>query len=502
VTGGTAVTLYSGGVIAISWGADGIVVVRAMGTEQRGPSEPGILRVSPRGGQPEVLVPIANDEYAMGRPEVVANGEVVLFTRLTRAAIGGNRWEESAQIVAQSIRSGERRVLLTGGSNAHYLPTGHLVYTVGGSLYAVRFDLARLAVVGSGTPVIEGVRRGLFPEAQYDVSETGSLIYLSGPVGTLDQIFDQNFVLAEVDRSGQVNLVKLAPGIFCCPRYSPDGRQVVIQLGPLQRPQIGILDLSGTEAIRPLTLSGSNWFPIWSPDGSRVTFQSDREGDLGLFWQRADGTGPAERLTTPEPGTAHEPDAWSPDGQTLLFDEVKDPGSRDNSTARSTFSLWTLSLRDRKVGRFGSIESHRPSNATFAPNGHWVAYSTGEGDASRVYVEPYPRSGDRHLVTTNEPARAPFWSPNGKELFYASDLDRFRTVTFSTQPAVTFGQRVLVPASGLIGANGEWFRRDYDLSPDGKRIIGTIAAQTTRDALAPTIQVVLNWAEELKTKVP
>jgi hypothetical protein len=230
VTGGTPVTLSPRGVSSISWGADGITFQPTMGTEQRGPSEPVVFRVSPNGGQPEVLVRIANDEYAAGA-ETVANGEVVLFTRIIRADTDGtNRFEQTAQIVAQSIRTGERHVLLTGASNPHYLPTGHLVYTVGGTLYAVRLDLARLAIVGNGTPVIEGVQRGIFGGSQYSISESGSLIYLPGPLGAYEQISNQLFVLTEVDRSGRITPLKLASGPYGYPRYSPDGRQVAVQL--------------------------------------------------------------------------------------------------------------------------------------------------------------------------------------------------------------------------------------------------------------------------------
>lgn len=158
--------------------------------------------------------------------------------------------------------------------------------------------------------------------------------------------------------------------------------------------------------------------------------------------------------------------------------------------------VWTLSLRDRKIERFGTVGSPWHISATFAPNGRWVAYAEGEGSASRVYAEPFPRTGDRFPVTND--ARSPFWSPDGRELFYyASGLDQLRAVTFSTQPTVTFGNAVQVPSGGLQGITPVNFRREYDLSPDGKRILGVIAAQATQQALAPTIQVVLNWQSAL-----
>jgi hypothetical protein len=122
----------------------------------------------------------------------------------------------------------------------------------------------------------------------------------------------------------------------------------------------------------------------------------------------------------------------------------------------------------------------------FAPNGRSVAYAKGEGSESRVYVEPFPYTGEQHVVPTNEPARSPFWSPEGTELFYESGLDSFHAVSFSTQPAVTFGNPIPVP-KGRVRDTAGYGPRPYDLSPDGQRILGIITAPTTREAIAPTI---------------
>lgn len=133
---------------------------------------------------------------------------------------------------------------------------------------------------------------------------------------------------------------------------------MAFQLDEGTQASIWIYELSGKTQPRRLTLGGGNRYPAWSGDGRRVTFQSDREGDGGIFWQLADGTGPVDRLTTPEAGTSHIPDAWSPNGETLLFEVSKD--SRD--------SLWSLSLRDRKVERIGSFEHGEAIDAVFSPD--------------------------------------------------------------------------------------------------------------------------------------
>ena len=114
-----------------------------------------------------------------------------------------------------------------------------------------------------------------------------------------------------------------------------------------------------------LTLEGRNRFPIWTADGQRVAFQSDREGDLGIFWQRADGSDAAQRLTKPDRALRHVPESWSPKGERFLFGVTKG----------SSVSLWTFSLRDKKATPFADVQSPNPVNATFSPDGRWVAYA-------------------------------------------------------------------------------------------------------------------------------
>jgi len=485
VNGGAAITLCAATApFGMSWGADGIVFGQGAG---------GILRVSPTGGQPEVLVKVKEDEVAHG-PQMLRNGEVVLFTLATGS--NEDRWD-TARIVAQSIRSGERRVVLSGGADARYLPTGHLVYAAGGTVFAVRFDTARLAVVGGATPVVEGVRRSIAPvatpaTAQFSVSTTGSLIYLPGPAQTTIS----QHVLAEVDRgTGHVVPLKLPPGSYLAPRYAMrNGTRVAFQVDEGKQQTIAIYDLSGTTTVRRLTLAGANRFPIWSADGQRITYQSDREGDLGIFWQRADGTGAVERLTKPELGTGHVPDAWSPDGQTLLFEAVKE----------GRFSLWTW-YANGKVEPFGTVQSSLAIDAAFSPDGHWVAYArdaAGQGLAgARVYVEPFPSTGAIYPVS-NGLAFSPLWPPGSKALLYDATPDSFSVVTFSTQPSVEFGNPATVAKSGLWRSSFAQ-PRPWDLSPDGTRILGLLEGTTPQQATsAPTIQVVLNWFEELKRLVP
>jgi Tol biopolymer transport system component len=123
--------------------------------------------------------------------------------------------------------------------------------------------------------------------------------------------------------------------------------------------------------MRRLTFGGRNRFPIWSSDGQHVAFQSDREGDLGIFWQRTDGTG-VERLTRADKDTSHVPESWSPNGEGFLF--------RVTKGSSNTVSMF--SLKKKEATRFGGIQTVTATNAEFSPDGRWVAYSASAGDQS------------------------------------------------------------------------------------------------------------------------
>ncbi len=214
--------------------------------------------------------------------------------------------------MVQSLDTGTRTTLVEGGSDARYLPsgfgspagdepeTGHLIYAVSGVLFARPFDLGRLAVTGNAVSVIEGVRRGAGAvgtgTAHFSVSDTGTLAYLPGPIASSSI---PNLQLAFADRSGALDVLEIPPGPYSVPRMSPDGRAIAFGRDDGRDVSIWLYDLSGAVLACRLTFGGQDRYPAWTADSHRVVFQSDREGDLALFWQRIDGTGTAERLTKP-----------------------------------------------------------------------------------------------------------------------------------------------------------------------------------------------------------
>ena len=383
----------------------------------------------------------------------------------------------------QSLETGVRKPLLEGGSDARYVSTGHIVYASGGTLFAVPFDLSRLAVTGGAVSVVEGVRREVGSAGMSFVfSQSGSLVYVPGPVGS----GQQDLVL--FDRKGGVEALNLPHGRYDFPRVSPDGKRIVFETTDGKEAVVSIYELSRASSVRRLTFGGNNRFPIWSADGSRVTFQSDRDGDPAVFWQPADG-GTADRLTTPEPGMSHTPESWSPDGEVLLFSATKDFVS----------SLWTFSLKDRKATPFGDVKgSALPTDAMFSPDGRWIAYQTGEvgmGEGE-TYVQPFPPTGAKHQIAHGG---RPLWSRDGKELFFVPAPGQFMAVTINASPTFTFTNPVSVPRGFGVAIPAS--PRTFDMMADG-RFVGVAPQQSQLGSGPAQIRVVLNWTEELKHLVP
>jgi serine/threonine-protein kinase len=413
---------------------------------------------------------------------MLPGAEAVMFT-LTTAE---RDWDQ-AQIVVQTLKSGARKTLIQGGSDARYLPTGHLAYFFGGTLLAVPFDPRRLEVSRGAVPILEGVTRdGYIGVAQFDFSSTGSLIYVPGRA--LVKSFQNT--LAIVDQKGGTESLKFPPAGYSFPRVSPDGKRVAYEMDGGKEAGVWISDLSGASAPRRLTFQGLNRCPVWSADGERIAYQSDREGDMGIFWQRADGTGTVERLTKPENGVVHIPDSFSPDKQQLSFTAA--------SAGRS--AVWTLSLRDRKATLFAESPSGLAEASMFSPDGRWVAYSVDlsfSGKDNTVYVQAFPVTPGKYQIGQGND---PLWSRDGKQLLFVTGPSNASAVNVTTEGGFAFTSPAPIPRGEFLGAGAG--PRRFDTLPDG-RLIGVVPAGLSQ-TVAPTTQqihVVLNWFEDLKQRV-
>ena len=212
---------------------------------------------------------------------MLPGGKAILFTLVTDLTAAQNtpnaeRWDK-AQIVLHALTSGTRKTLINGGSDARYLSSGHIVYAVGGVLFAAPFDLQREEVTGAPVPVVEGVQRGAFAGiesgiAQFNVSDSGSLVYAPTPA----QVVSARRNLVIIDRKGNIEPLKLPPLPYEVPRISPDGKQLAFGIEDGRAGNILVYSLSATSASRQLTFTVRNRYQIWTRDSQSLAFQSER----------------------------------------------------------------------------------------------------------------------------------------------------------------------------------------------------------------------------------
>ena len=486
VFGGPAVTIcdlpsgFFG--LGASWGADDTII---FGSTRPG----GLMRVSAGGGEPEDLTtPNAElGEVSHQWPEILPGGRAVLFTIVSAGPI------ENAQIAVLDLDTGTHEVLVPGGSYPRYSPTGHIVYGVDGTLRAVGFDLDRLEVTTNALPVLDGVITKNSGAANFSFSRDGTLVYVpgtSGGTGVLQR------TLVWVDREGREEPLVLAPGGYTWPRISPDGTRVVVAMSGTEVRDLWTSDVArGTLSI--LTPDpAEDRVPLWTPDGERVVFRSNREPP-GLFWKAADGRGAVEPLLTGEEVqqlTFLTPSDWSPDGNELLV---------HYSAPDTDFDIGVLSMDGERSWQpllSSAANEGDPALPALSPDGAWIAYQSDETGQFEVYVERFPDLGNKEQISTGG-GQDPVWSLDGRELFYR-DLSgsRMMVAPIETEPTLTLG-------TATVAFEGTYFQgigRRHDLAPDGRFLMIKPTGAVTEDAAStlPQIVVVQNWFEELKRLVP
>ena len=450
-------------VTGVTWGDnDTIVFARQFGNF-------GLSKVSAAGGKPEAITTRdpTKEEESHRWPELLPGGKAVLFTQWSRNL-------DDAQIVVQRLDGREPRVLVRGGSDAHYLPTGHLVYARAGILLAVPFDLSRLEVTGNPIPVAEGVSLSTEGVAQFSISSTGSLAYVPGGLQGAGR------KLVWLDRNGVEQPLAAPPRAYQSPRLSPDGQRIAVVIQGAND-DIWVYDIPRQTFTR-LTFAGRNLSPLWTPDGKRIIFRASPVGGerLNLFWKLADGSSEAERLTVSD--YSQTPDSLSPDGQVLVFTQL-DP--------TTNYGLWLLPLTgDRKPRPF--LQTPRNEGVSeLSSDGHWLAYTSDESGQYEIYLRPFPTGGAKWQISTEGGIR-PHWARTG-ELVYPNG-DKMMAVSIATQPILSVGTPRL-----LFERNNEGVF-NYDVTRDGQRFL--MLKSSEQEQKATQIVVVLNWFEELKRRVP
>jgi serine/threonine-protein kinase len=451
-----------------TWRADGTIVFA---------TSEGLYQVSENGGEPRRLVrpEPARKERHYAWPQFMPDGRSVLFTMVPDESIDG------AHIAVLDLETLEARVVLKGGSAARYTPTGHLVYASGQSLKAIAFDPVTQQIRGDPAS-FQGIEIATTPDngaAEFAVSETGTLLFITpNAPGPLLR------ALAWVDRQGKKEPLALAPGRYTNPRISPDGTRIALDIPGanrdiwiwhLQRPSLTKLSGGPTEDL----------LPVWSRDGSRVFFASDRTGNFDVYSRTADGAS-IERVEFSGPG-AQMTTSFSPDGTRLLLTEDF-----------KNLSMLNLARPDRLEPLLHSEFTEILGQVS--PDGNWIAYESNEsGSQFEIFLRPFPDVTGRREKVSIEGGRFPLWAPKGGELFYVDRLGGMMAASVALSPSLTLGRVTRLfdwekPPRGPAGMQ-------YDVSPvDGRFLMSIPVAEGSAGEI--NISVVLNWFEELKQLVP
>jgi serine/threonine-protein kinase len=492
-TGGPSIEIakVDGGLRGGTWGTDGKIIFASNSPET------GLLRVSSDGGEIEVLT---RPDKAKGEPDhiwphLLPGGHAVLFT--ISPADGSLATSANSQIAVLDLRSASpaHKILIRGGSDARYVPTGHLVYFADGSLRAVRFDLDRLEIIGSAIPVLASLATVAGNSGDFDVAQNGTVVYVPQEEGA-----SIARTLTWVDRRGKEEAVPAEPRAYLYPRISPEGTRVALDVREGDN-DIWVWDLTRRTFIRITRDPGLDRAPVWSADGQFIFFSGVADGVASVYRQRADGNGTPERLTKPE--HPQFPVSLAPQGTHLVLEE--------GTGGPTNHDLMTLALTAPDGGAVSIRQAEEvvktpvgEANGSISPSGRWLAYQSNQSGDWEIYVQPFgEKNGARSTVSTNGGTQ-PRWSPDGRELYYVSPRSEMMRVPIGTgavwspgTPEVLFDARPYFLGS-ILGS--PYFM--YDVAKDGRFLmVKPVAGSKSRDTTANLV-VIQSWFEELKRLVP
>lgn len=438
------------------------------------------------GGKPETLV---TDSLGAFRPQILPGSKAVLFHTNARDVDG--RKDSVIEVFTLTDR---RRKVVARGTSPKYLPTsgdtGHLVYLVKATLFAIPFDPVKLETYGTAVPILDDVAfYRVSGMGAYDFSTApaghGTLVYRKGsgngelPTATLQWVVPNGGAKERKEPLG------LGPGHYSTPISSPDGRRVAVVIYDGERGwDIWVYDKQRDATTRLTFDRKVRSRACWSPDGQFMVYSSDD----GVMQVRADAASPAQPLIGNNRSQA--PSSFAPDGKRLAYSD----GSQ----------IWTVAL-ETQDGRLkaGTPEpflksSFQDLNPAFSPDGRWLAYQSNESGRPEVYVRAFPPPasgpGGKWQISNNGGTQ-PRWSSNGRDLLYQSGR-QIIAAGYTAKGNVFQAEKPRVWISEFGGPT-------WDLAPDGKRILVTAAVEGEQPPKAEHVVVFLqNFFDHLRQRVP
>jgi serine/threonine-protein kinase len=452
-----------------TWSRDGTIIFATTG---------GLYRVDAAGGEPEVLLRPSSErgEVLFAWPHFLPNGSAVVFTIVPRGAI------EGAQIAWLDLTTHETRVLVTGGTSPRYTPTGHIVYASEQRLKAIAFDAD--AGTANGEPVeIPGIAVVTRPDngaALFAIADDGTLAFVEPE--TVQTTGRRN--IAWIDRDGTEQLLPIEPSRYGYVRASPDGSRIAVDIFGATNRDIWVWDIARESLTRLTDGANEDMLPVWSRDGQRIYFTSERNGNFDIFSQAADGSTAARPLF--EDPRFHAPHAFSADGTKLFLNQE----FRD------------LAVFDLGQSKLDTLlqSSAREWLSELSPDGRWYLYDSDESGRFEVWLRPFPDLEGARVQVSSAGGGYPKWGPPGSnELYYIAADGAMMAATVENGPPVRvsrptklfqFAPQIELGAGGL----------PYDVVRDGRFITTRVANDAPSQPV--TVNVILNWFEDLRALAP
>ena len=459
-------TITARGVPGGAWNRDGTIITGGTG---------GIRRFSASGGD---LTRITEwdetlQETAHGYPSFLPDGHHFLYRALSAKP-------ENQAIYVASLDSKIRKKLLTveNGAPAIYAAPGFIVFLRGTTLMARPFDAERLEFTGDARTLAEGVASA--PSA----SDNGTLLYRrQGPR-------ESNRQLLWIDRTGKSDAIDVQLDIIAA-RLSPDGTRVAFaETSAGGRSDIYVYSIERGMKTGLTNDASIDASPIWSPDGSKVIFASNRTERMWALYETSAAGPTRERLLVPtESGKTMVPLDWSKDGKVLLFTK-EDTGRPGPAIQRD---IWMLPLTGDQKSTVYLQTPFDEGQATLSPNGKWVAYTSNESGAYHVIVRSFPDATREKYQISTSGGTWPRWSRDGHFLYHVDSDGRLLAVPVKTEPSFEVGTAVPLFEFPLPPATTATPNVPYDVAADGRFLVSAPAATDER----ASISVMLNWTSSL-----